>query len=181
MPWTIGTWFHEFFLYPLDYLSKYPKDKRKKNQKKNLVLYNIVSFYEFLKTIIISWNQVPMPWTQVSASFSLILCSALILNYSKGMVLQLCPVVSLGTGMLVPGFSKDLPFIAEARTYYCFLPLSSLKKDMMLSNSMHVIFSWAQIGRSAIFGREIGVPDREVFSLPKIFKFNVKNCLFASP
>ena len=30
-----------------------------------------------------------MPWTQVSASFSLILCSAVILNYSKGMVLQL--------------------------------------------------------------------------------------------
>ena len=29
--------------------------------------------------------------------------------------------------------------------------------------SIHVIFSWAQIGRSAIFGREIGVPDREIF------------------
>ena len=47
--------------------------------------------------------------------------------------------------------------------------------------SIHVIFSWAQIGRSAIFGREIGVPDREIFSRQKIFKFNVKNCLFASP
>ena len=47
--------------------------------------------------------------------------------------------------------------------------------------TIHVIFSWAQIGRSAIFGREIGVPDREVFSRQKIFKFNVKNCLFASP
>ena len=46
---------------------------------------------------------------------------------------------------------------------------------------LHVIFSWAQIGRSAIFGREIGVPDREIFSRQKIFKFNVKNCLFASP
>ena len=46
---------------------------------------------------------------------------------------------------------------------------------------IHVIFSWAQIGRSAIFGREIGVPDREIFSRQKIFKFNVKNCLFASP
>ena len=43
-----------------------------------------------------------------------------------------------------------------------------------------VIFSWAQIGRSAIFGWEIGVPDREIFSRPKIFKFNVKNCSFAS-
>ena len=32
---------------------------------------------------------------------------------------------------------------------------------------IHVIFSWAQIGRSAIFGREIGVPDREVFSRQK--------------
>ena len=46
---------------------------------------------------------------------------------------------------------------------------------------IRVIFSWAQIGRSAIFGREIGVPDREIFSREKIFKFNVKNCLFASP
>ena len=45
---------------------------------------------------------------------------------------------------------------------------------------IHVIFSWAQIGRSAIFGREIGVPDREIFSQQKIFKFNVKTCLFAS-
>ena len=46
---------------------------------------------------------------------------------------------------------------------------------------IHVIFSWAQIGRSAIFGREIGVPDREIFSRQKIFQFNVKTCLFASP
>ena len=46
---------------------------------------------------------------------------------------------------------------------------------------IHVIFSWAQLGRSASFGREIGVPDREIFSRQKIFKFNVKNCLFASP
>ena len=45
---------------------------------------------------------------------------------------------------------------------------------------IHVIFSWAQIGRSAIFGREIGVPDREIFSQQKKIKFNVKNCLFAS-
>ena len=29
--------------------------------------------------------------------------------------------------------------------------------------SIHVIFPWAQIGRSAIFGREIGDPDREIF------------------
>ena len=47
---------------------------------------------------------------------------------------------------------------------------------------IHVIFSWAQIGRSAIFGREIGVPDREIFrgKKKKKIKFNVKNCLFAS-
>ena len=32
---------------------------------------------------------------------------------------------------------------------------------------IHVIFSWAQIGRSAIFGREIGVPDREIFFVAK--------------
>ena len=30
-----------------------------------------------------------------------------------------------------------------------------------------MIFSWAQIGRSAIFDREIGVPDREIFSRQK--------------
>ena len=35
------------------------------------------------------------------------------------------------------------------------------------SVALHVIFSWAQIGRSAIFGREIGVPDREIFSRQK--------------
>ena len=29
---------------------------------------------------------------------------------------------------------------------------------------IHVIFSWAQIGRSAIFGREIGVPDYCLFA-----------------
>ena len=51
----------------------------------------------------------------------------------------------------------------------------------MTANVIHVIFSWAQIGRSAIFGREIGVPCMEIFSRQKIFKFNVKNCLFASP
>ena len=48
-----------------------------------------------------------------------------------------------------------------------------------LKRHIHVIFSWAQIGRSAIFGREIGVPDREIFSRQKKIKFNVKNCLFA--
>ena len=53
--------------------------------------------------------------------------------------------------------------------------------DGIQVTGIHVIFSWAQIGRSAIFGREIGVPDREIFSRQKIFKFNVKNCLFASP
>ena len=39
---------------------------------------------------------------------------------------------------------------------------------------IYVIFSWAQRGRSTIFGREIGVPDREVFSVSKIFNFSVK-------
>ena len=38
----IGTWFHEF-LYPLDYLSKYQKDKHKKQQKINKkILYSII-------------------------------------------------------------------------------------------------------------------------------------------
>ena len=40
---------------------------------------------------------------------------------------------------------------------------------------VRVIFSCAQIERSAIFGREIGVPDREIFSRQKIFNFSVKN------
>ena len=43
-----------------------------------------------------------------------------------------------------------------------------------------MIFSWAQIGRSAIFGREIGVRVREIFLRQKKIKFNVRNCLFAS-
>ena len=33
----------------------------------------------------------------------------------------------------------------------------------VLAGYGHVIFSWAQIGRSAIFGSEIVVPDREIF------------------
>ena len=33
--------------------------------------------------------------------------------------------------------------------------------------SIHVILAWNEIGRSAIFGREIGVPDREVFFAAK--------------
>ena len=33
--------------------------------------------------------------------------------------------------------------------------------------SIHVILAWNEIGRSAIFGREIEVPDREVFSRQK--------------
>ena len=57
----------------------------------------------------------------------------------------------------------------------------NFQKSSVKFFSIHVGFSWAQIGRSAIFGREIGVPDREIFSRQKIFKFNVKNCLFASP
>ena len=33
--------------------------------------------------------------------------------------------------------------------------------------SIHVILAWNEIGRSAIFGRKTGVPDREVFSQRK--------------
>ena len=33
---------------------------------------------------------------------------------------------------------------------------------------IHVILAWNEIMRSAIFGRQIGVPDREVFSRQKI-------------
>ena len=33
----------------------------------------------------------------------------------------------------------------------------------MPSIVIHVILAWNEIGRSAIFGREIGVPDREFF------------------
>ena len=36
-----------------------------------------------------------------------------------------------------------------------------------MHTSIHVIFSWAQMGRSAIFGREIEVQDKEVFSRQK--------------
>ena len=31
------------------------------------------------------------------------------------------------------------------------------------AKAIHVILAWNEIGRSAIFGREIEVPDREVF------------------
>ena len=69
-----------------------------------------------------------------------------------------------------------------SQSFFNLILLLSLSFTACLCLSLiHVIFSWAQIGRSAIFGREIGVPDREIFSRQKIFKFNVKNCLFASP
>ena len=41
---------------------------------------------------------------------------------------------------------------------------------------IHVTVSWAQIEGSAIFGREIGVPDREIFAAKKSPYFSVKNC-----
>ena len=44
-----------------------------------------------------------------------------------------------------------------------------------------MILAWNEIGRSAIFGREIvnfGVPDREVFSRRKNVNFSGKNCYF---
>ena len=44
-----------------------------------------------------------------------------------------------------------------------------------------MILAWNEIGRSAIFGREIGVPDREVFFAAKKKKkinFSGKNCYF---
>ena len=47
--------------------------------------------------------------------------------------------------------------------------------------TIHAIFSWTQVGRSGIFGREIGVPNREVFSLQKMSRFHVKNCFLSHP
>ena len=38
---------------------------------------------------------------------------------------------------------------------------------MACAPSIHVILAWNEIGRYAIFGREIGVQDREVFSWRK--------------
>ena len=49
----------------------------------------------------------------------------------------------------------------------------------IMSLCIHVIFSWAQMVRSAIFGRKIEVPDREIFLRQKQNKqnnFNVKIC-----
>ena len=44
---------------------------------------------------------------------------------------------------------------------------------------IHVILAWNEIGRSAIFGREIGVPDSDFFfSRRKKFNFSGKNCYF---
>ena len=41
--------------------------------------------------------------------------------------------------------------------------------------AIHMILAWNEIGRSAIFGREIGVPDREVFSQKNTHKKLVNN------
>ena len=75
-----------------------------------------------------------------------------------------------------------LQFDIEKKSLIILLNFKSASLTVLIfAIIIHVIFSWTQIGRSAIFGREIGVPDREIFSRQKIFKFNVKNCLFASP
>ena len=45
---------------------------------------------------------------------------------------------------------------------------------------IHVIFSWAQIGRYAIFGREIGVPDKEFFCRGKKYSILVSKIVICS-
>ena len=50
--------------------------------------------------------------------------------------------------------------------------------DSQNSHCIHVILAWNEIGRSAIFGREIEVPDREVFSRRNKINFSGKNCYF---
>ena len=52
--------------------------------------------------------------------------------------------------------------------------LPSSKQDSV--EFILVFFSLTQIERSAIFGRETGVPGREIFSRQNIFNFSVKNC-----
>ena len=42
-----------------------------------------------------------------------------------------------------------------------------LPRQNQSGSSPYVILAWNEKGRSAIFGREIGVPDREVFSWRK--------------
>ena len=44
---------------------------------------------------------------------------------------------------------------------------NSYVREMVTAITIHVIFSCTQIGRSAIFGREIGIPDRDIFSRQK--------------
>ena len=44
----------------------------------------------------------------------------------------------------------------------------------LATQSIHVIFSWAQIGRYAIFGREIGVPDIGTWLHCSVSKNNCK-------
>ena len=48
---------------------------------------------------------------------------------------------------------------------------------MLWTVIIHVILAWNEIGRAAIFYREIGVPDREVFLRRTKFSFSGKNCL----
>ena len=59
--------------------------------------------------------------------------------------------------------------------------LGFLPHNILGHSQVYVIFSWTQIGRSAIFGREIGVPDREIFTRKKLFNFSVKNCYLQRP
>ena len=43
--------------------------------------------------------------------------------------------------------------------------------NLTVESNIHVIFSWPQIGRSASFGREIGVLDKEIVSRQKQNQF----------
>ena len=77
-------------------------------------------------------------------------------------------LVVLEYSMLHINFQGHQPFGSREGDFLMFLPYMGM--------AIYVIFSWAEIGRSAIFDREIGVPDREIFSRQKVFNFSVKYC-----
>ena len=81
----------------------------------------------------------------------------------------------------IPAKCRDLTclFSTSDGLRHCYIGVMGSSHGLWIaasSQNYNVIFSWAQIGRSATFGSEIGVPDREFFFAAKIFNFSVKNC-----
>ena len=79
--------------------------------------------------------------------------------YQQNSIRTCCLMMNLWPHEIKCTVSDDLTFLSSSFGNCC----SEKRFIVFWHKIIHVIFSWAQIGRSAIFGREIGVQDREIF------------------